>query len=101
MAIHSVEAEWQRMRMTVPSGGVLQSGVLLWKCVSYSRMKILIAEDDKDSRELLSWLLQKLGYQVVATEKVAPVPWAAASADCFSTEAISTGKAGPILWGGG
>ena len=33
-----------------------------------SRMKILIAEDDKDSRELLSWLLQKLGYQVVATE---------------------------------
>ncbi len=33
-----------------------------------SAMKILIAEDDKDSRELLSWLLQKLGYQVVATE---------------------------------
>jgi DNA-binding response OmpR family regulator len=31
-------------------------------------MKILIAEDDQDSRELLSWLLQKLGYQVVATE---------------------------------
>ena len=31
-------------------------------------MKILIAEDDKDSRELLSWLLQKLGYQVVAAE---------------------------------
>ena len=31
-------------------------------------MKILIAEDDADSRELLSWLLQKLGYQVVATE---------------------------------
>jgi DNA-binding response OmpR family regulator len=31
-------------------------------------MKILIAEDDKDSRELLSWLLQKIGYQVVATE---------------------------------
>ena len=30
-------------------------------------MKILIAEDDRDSRELLSWLLQKLGYQVVAT----------------------------------
>src|ERR1041385_9100455 len=33
-----------------------------------STMKILIAEDDRDSRELLSWLLQKLGYQVVATE---------------------------------
>jgi DNA-binding response OmpR family regulator len=33
-----------------------------------SEMKILIAEDDKDSRELLSWILQKLGYQVVATE---------------------------------
>jgi DNA-binding response OmpR family regulator len=31
-------------------------------------MKVLIAEDDRDSRELLSWLLQKLGYQVVATE---------------------------------
>ena len=31
-------------------------------------MKILIADDDKDSRDLLSWLLQKLGYQVVATE---------------------------------
>src|SRR5215831_9275578 len=31
-------------------------------------MKVLIAEDDRDSRELLSWLLEKLGYQVVATE---------------------------------
>lgn len=31
-------------------------------------MKVLIAEDDKDSRELLSWLLQKLGYQVTATQ---------------------------------
>ncbi|PYS25425.1 MAG: diguanylate cyclase response regulator, partial [Acidobacteria bacterium] len=31
-------------------------------------MKVLIAEDDKDSRELLGWLLQKLGYQVVVTE---------------------------------
>jgi DNA-binding response OmpR family regulator len=29
-------------------------------------MKVLIAEDDRDSRELLSWLLEKLGYQVVA-----------------------------------
>jgi DNA-binding response OmpR family regulator len=29
-------------------------------------MKVLIAEDDQDSRELLSWLLQKLGYQVIA-----------------------------------
>ncbi len=29
-------------------------------------MKVLIAEDDRDSRELLAWLLQKLGYQVVA-----------------------------------
>ncbi|PYS42312.1 MAG: hypothetical protein DMG14_04400 [Acidobacteria bacterium] len=27
-------------------------------------MKVLIAEDDQDSRELLSWILQKLGYQV-------------------------------------
>ena len=31
-------------------------------------MKVLIAEDDKDSRELLSWILQKLGYQVIAVE---------------------------------
>jgi DNA-binding response OmpR family regulator len=30
-------------------------------------MKILIAEDDQDSRELLTWILQKLGYQVIAT----------------------------------
>jgi DNA-binding response OmpR family regulator len=29
-------------------------------------MKILVAEDDQDSRELLTWLLQKLGYQVLA-----------------------------------
>jgi two-component system cell cycle response regulator len=29
-------------------------------------MKILIAEDDRDSRELLTWILQKLGHQVVA-----------------------------------
>ncbi|HYR86666.1 MAG TPA: response regulator transcription factor [Terriglobia bacterium] len=31
-------------------------------------MKVLIAEDDKDSRELLGWLLQKLGHQIVVTE---------------------------------
>ena len=31
-------------------------------------MKVLIAEDDRDSRELLSWLLEKLGYDVVAAE---------------------------------
>jgi len=30
-------------------------------------MKVLIAEDDLDSRELLGWILEKLGYQVVAT----------------------------------
>src|SRR5215813_5070287 len=30
-------------------------------------MKVLIAEDDLDSRELLCWILEKLGYQVVAT----------------------------------
>ena len=29
-------------------------------------MKVLIAEDDEDSRELLSWILQKLGYEVIA-----------------------------------
>jgi DNA-binding response OmpR family regulator len=31
-------------------------------------MRVLIAEDDRDSRELLSWLLEKLGHVVVATE---------------------------------
>jgi two-component system, cell cycle response regulator len=31
-------------------------------------MKVLIAEDDRDSRELLAWILEKLGYQVVCTE---------------------------------
>jgi len=31
-------------------------------------MNILIAEDDRDSRELLSWLLEKLGYTVTAAE---------------------------------
>ncbi len=31
-------------------------------------MKVLIAEDDRDSRELLAWILEKLGYQVVGTE---------------------------------
>jgi DNA-binding response OmpR family regulator len=30
-------------------------------------MKVLIAEDDRDSRELLAWMLEKLDYQVVAT----------------------------------
>jgi two-component system cell cycle response regulator len=33
-----------------------------------SAMKVLIAEDDRDSRELLAWILEKLGYQVVCTE---------------------------------
>jgi CheY-like chemotaxis protein len=28
-------------------------------------MKVLVAEDDQDSREMLSWMLQKLGHQVV------------------------------------
>jgi DNA-binding response OmpR family regulator len=35
-------------------------------CDSYVPMKVLIAEDDGDLRELLSWLLQKLGYEVTA-----------------------------------
>ena len=33
-----------------------------------STMKVLIAEDDRDSRELLAWILEKLGYQVVSTQ---------------------------------
>jgi DNA-binding response OmpR family regulator len=31
-------------------------------------MKVLIAEDDRDSRDLLTWLLSKMGYEVVAVE---------------------------------
>jgi DNA-binding response OmpR family regulator len=31
-------------------------------------MKVLIAEDDKDSRELLTWILEKLGHEVLAAE---------------------------------
>lgn len=31
-------------------------------------MKVLIAEDDRDSRELMNWLLEKLGHQVVAAD---------------------------------
>jgi DNA-binding response OmpR family regulator len=34
----------------------------------YFAMKVLIAEDDRDSRELLAWLLNKAGYEVVAVE---------------------------------
>src|SRR5215831_11591889 len=45
-------------------------------------MKVLIAEDDRDSRELLSWLLEKLGYQVVATEN-GKQAWEAFSRDKF------------------
>jgi DNA-binding response OmpR family regulator len=37
-------------------------------CVREKAMKVLIAEDDRDSRELISWLLEKLGYHVVATD---------------------------------
>src|SRR5690349_5467835 len=45
-----------------------------WDVVIYfltfqaATMKVLIAEDDRDSRDLLSWLLMKLGYEVVAAE---------------------------------
>jgi two-component system cell cycle response regulator len=31
-------------------------------------MKVLIAEDDRDSRDLLAWLLSKMGYEVLAVE---------------------------------
>jgi DNA-binding response OmpR family regulator len=31
-------------------------------------MKVLIAEDDRDSRDLLTWVLTKLGHEVVAVE---------------------------------
>ena len=44
------------------SGFELPTVLVMW------RMKVLIAEDDRDSRELLAWILEKLGYQVVCTE---------------------------------
>ena len=44
-------------------GGV-DSGLML----VISAMKVLIVEDDHDSRELLAWILEKLGYEVVCTE---------------------------------
>jgi two-component system cell cycle response regulator len=57
------------MRTTVPSSGdFLQVEFYCGSMLVILPMKILVAEDDRDSRELLSWLLQKLGYQVVATE---------------------------------
>jgi DNA-binding response OmpR family regulator len=31
-------------------------------------MRVLIAEDDRDSRELLRWILEKIGYEVTAVE---------------------------------
>jgi DNA-binding response OmpR family regulator len=31
-------------------------------------MKVLIAEDDLDSRELLAWILKKLGHEVVTAQ---------------------------------
>jgi CheY-like chemotaxis protein len=30
-------------------------------------MRVLVAENDRDSREFLSWILQKLGYHMIAT----------------------------------
>src|SRR5262245_17357424 len=47
-------------------GGRAGSGFQPNFCDSYFGMRVLIAEDDRDSRELLSWLLEKLGYQVIA-----------------------------------
>jgi DNA-binding response OmpR family regulator len=42
--------------------------LLITLVLEISAMKVLLAEDDRDSRELLGWVLQKLGYQVVAVE---------------------------------
>src|SRR5262245_21124610 len=50
----------------VRSCGARQVAFCRKVCDIYKTMKILIAEDDPDSRDLLSWLLQKLGYQVIA-----------------------------------
>jgi two-component system cell cycle response regulator len=47
----------------------LYAVALTAKCVLVMlQMKVLIAEDDRDARELLTWILEKLGYQVVAAE---------------------------------
>jgi CheY-like chemotaxis protein len=43
-------------------------GLLTTLVLEISAMKVLLAEDDRDSRELLGWVLQKLGYEVVAVE---------------------------------
>lgn len=43
-------------------------------------MKVLIAEDDRDSRELLAWILDKLGYEVISTEN-GQQAWAAYQRD--------------------
>src|ERR1044072_2151668 len=53
-----------RMQMEVPPMHMGSPGVPL-PVVAFGP-KVLIAEDDLDSRDLLSWMLQKLGYQVIA-----------------------------------
>ena len=45
-------------------------------------MRVLIAEDDRDPRELLAWLLGKLGHDVVAVED-GEKAWAAFLKDRF------------------
>jgi DNA-binding response OmpR family regulator len=67
------EVPWMHIRLavaaddTAPKRTEPRSGFSPKICDSYWRMKVLIAEDDPDSRELLGWMLQKLGYQVVVT----------------------------------
>jgi DNA-binding response OmpR family regulator len=54
------------MRTALPSGGEVAFRTLYVLVIS--GMNVLIAEDDLDSRELLAWVLQKVGYQVVSTQ---------------------------------
>ena len=65
----SIPVEFQIMHRRLAVGLSIRSGISEKTCASYFLvMKILVAEDDQDSRELLTWMLEKLEYQVVATE---------------------------------
>src|SRR5262249_23467921 len=56
------------MPIEAKSGRFLQVAPPKGNVLDILGMKILIAEDDRDSRQLLGWILAKLGYQVVAVE---------------------------------
>ena len=61
------EGKWLRDSTLVVHKSGLEVAFPQTSVIVIWAMKVLIAEDDRDSRELLAWMLQKLGYQVVAT----------------------------------